>query len=312
MTKRVLWQIGNALGKTVKIDVNTLQEWGNIHGGFYYRKSKCRHYWHKKDSCALTAEEDREQNSVGDLVGEAIVVGRETAAPSEGVSFGPWMIVQKNQRRNSRTTNGNVGDKGRKSNSEGIKGDIVGGLMQKIHDHKSLLMDTHPCVLSSRPRFFKFIASWLEDSSFKDLVTGAWSVDRPWLEAVNIFQENATTRNSDLFGNIFHRKRHVLARLKGVNKQLSMVPHGGGACFGSCSNKAYGVGVLKDIYHDPGHCNRWSGINLFPQVQRDSLDAILAIPTNEEIHATVGDMGPWKAPGPDNLHPMFFSPNGIQ
>ncbi|KAJ1388716.1 hypothetical protein SESBI_38910 [Sesbania bispinosa] len=60
----------------------------------------------------------------------SMVDRRDTLVPSEGDSFGPWMIVQKNQRHNSRTTSGKVGGKGRAAGLEGINGDNVGVLKQ--------------------------------------------------------------------------------------------------------------------------------------------------------------------------------------
>ncbi|KAJ1434566.1 hypothetical protein SESBI_05434 [Sesbania bispinosa] len=124
--KRVLWSIGNALGKTVKIDVNTLQERGNVHGDFIIDREKfaricievdlnriliskfssegriypveyeglhlvcfqCGRYGHKKDNYSLTAMEDGKKTQLErDPVGESTVARRETAAPSEDKGF---------------------------------------------------------------------------------------------------------------------------------------------------------------------------------------------------------------------------------
>ena len=67
---------------------------------------------------------------------------------------------------------------------------------------------------------FRFMASWLVDRSFQDVVKEE-DFDS-WHDAVGQFQIKASDWNHNCFGNIFHKKRQILARLEGINAQLDM------------------------------------------------------------------------------------------
>ncbi|KAJ1441395.1 Ribonuclease H-like superfamily [Sesbania bispinosa] len=84
-------------------------------------------------------------------------------------------------------------------------------------DHKSILLRLHGCVpfvRSNRP--FRFFSPWIADDSFKRVVEEAWQVDGQWNFKVRKFQEKVLDWNANHFGNIFHRKRRLLARMEGV------------------------------------------------------------------------------------------------
>ncbi|KAJ1378330.1 Zinc finger, CCHC-type [Sesbania bispinosa] len=147
--KRVLWRIGNVLGKTVKVDANTLSEKGNINGDFSTERAKfaricievdlnriliskfdlegrifpveyedlhlvcfqCGRYGHRKDACPLLAAGESSK-TVEPQGGDGIPQQqREPEPKAADASFGPWMIAQRPQRRNSKNQNGNVGKK---------------------------------------------------------------------------------------------------------------------------------------------------------------------------------------------------------
>ncbi|KAJ1401857.1 hypothetical protein SESBI_28487 [Sesbania bispinosa] len=93
--------------------------------------------------------------------------------------------------------------------------------------HKPLLLDPSPCTHINAPKPLCFLVSWLEESSFKEIVSGAWGRELSWCDVVQIFQRSMLEWNQNDFGNIIPKKRRVLARLEGVNKQLCMDHHGG-------------------------------------------------------------------------------------
>ncbi|KAJ1413531.1 Ribonuclease H-like superfamily [Sesbania bispinosa] len=87
-------------------------------------------------------------------------------------------------------------------------------------DHKPILLRLHGggySVRSNRP--FRFLAPWLADASFKNVVEEAWQVEGNWNYKVRNFQDKVLKWNSNHYGNIFHRKRRILARMKGINNR---------------------------------------------------------------------------------------------
>lgn len=66
---------------------------------------------------------------------------------------------------------------------------------------------------------------WLSHPSFPDLVENAWGEGRNRLIAsLTSFQEKAKMWNKEVFGNLFFRKRRVVARLFGIHKKLVVYP----------------------------------------------------------------------------------------
>ncbi|KAJ1412156.1 Ribonuclease H domain [Sesbania bispinosa] len=59
-----------------------------------------------------------------------------------------------------------------------------------------------------------FLAPSLADASFKNVAEEAWHIDGHWNCRVRNFQEKVLAWNANHFGNIFHRKRRLLARIE--------------------------------------------------------------------------------------------------
>ncbi|XP_052290822.1 uncharacterized protein LOC127900258 [Citrus sinensis] len=98
---------------------------------------------------------------------------------------------------------------------------IVLHLPKFISDHRPLLVNeniTPPRNLDSRP--FRFQAAWLTNDGFKDFVANSWDRNVTYLEAANLFQVKVMEWNRQHFGNIFWRKRRLLARLGGIQRAL--------------------------------------------------------------------------------------------
>ena len=62
---------------------------------------------------------------------------------------------------------------------------------------------------------------WLHHPEFHDVVRGAWEQESILPSAIKLFTSRATHWNKTVFGNLFARKRRLLARINGTQKALS-------------------------------------------------------------------------------------------
>lgn len=92
-------------------------------------------------------------------------------------------------------------------------------------DHNPILIDTSLTQHVFRPRPFCIETIWFSDPSFPNLVRDSWLC---FPHDVNLeikdFMNRALKRNREVFGNIFHKKKHLLACLNGIQKSLSFRP----------------------------------------------------------------------------------------
>uniref|UniRef100_A0A2N9F7H7 Reverse transcriptase domain-containing protein n=1 Tax=Fagus sylvatica TaxID=28930 RepID=A0A2N9F7H7_FAGSY len=98
--------------------------------------------------------------------------------------------------------------------------------LPRVHsDHTPILLDTEPAQHHFGDRPFRFETIWLTDLSFPKLVHESWQT---FPNNVNLALADFTTRvtswNKQEFGNIFYRKRRLLARINGVQKALARHP----------------------------------------------------------------------------------------
>ena len=91
-------------------------------------------------------------------------------------------------------------------------------------DHCPVLMEMQPRRGGGRNRPFKFQTCWLSDPSFPNIVNRAWRHPVMLVDAINKFTEEATRWNRMQFGNVFNRKKNIMARLNGVQWALSTRP----------------------------------------------------------------------------------------
>ena len=86
-----------------------------------------------------------------------------------------------------------------------------------------LALDNPPIRTGERP--FQFQSIWLSHESFPPIVRDAWEGNQQNVRrAINTFTLKARNWNKEEFGNIFWRKRNLLARLGGVEKALAQNP----------------------------------------------------------------------------------------
>lgn len=95
-------------------------------------------------------------------------------------------------------------------------------------DHCPLLISPNgfmPLHHINRP--FRFQAAWLRHESFHDFVQDKWHREEKLIPALAKLSEDLQKWNKEIFGNIFHKKRSLLARIAGVQKALINQPNRG-------------------------------------------------------------------------------------
>ncbi|XP_075633611.1 uncharacterized protein LOC142606095 [Castanea sativa] len=66
---------------------------------------------------------------------------------------------------------------------------------------------------------------WLSHPTFQSIFREAWSGPTGLSSAVAIFVDKVKIWNKNIFGNLFHRKKRLLARLRGIQVALSTHPN---------------------------------------------------------------------------------------
>ncbi|XP_026458657.1 uncharacterized protein LOC113359200 [Papaver somniferum] len=130
---------------------------------------------------------------------------------------------------------------------------------------------------------YKIFKCWKLSPEFKDVLSNAWSKrakgSRSFVMAVKLsnIKDDLQYWNDNSFGHI----KKTIHKLNSEIEKLQPMPH----------NLAL---VLKDVK---------------PIVSDEVNLSLVAIPTTEEIYATIKDMEPWKSPGPDGFPTGFFRDN---
>ena len=93
-------------------------------------------------------------------------------------------------------------------------------------DNCPLLLNLNLSLGERNNRPFRFQPFWLSHNEFPVLVREAWSGQDPYLpDAISVFTSKALRWNKDVFGNMFTRKKIIMARLLGVQKALASCPN---------------------------------------------------------------------------------------
>ncbi|XP_050211700.1 uncharacterized protein LOC126661863 [Mercurialis annua] len=77
-------------------------------------------------------------------------------------------------------------------------------------------------VSKSEPKAFRFLAAWLGDKAFPELVKNIWSEPDTFSNSIQKFTGVVKDWNFKEFGNIFKKKNSLLARLGEIQKALDM------------------------------------------------------------------------------------------
>ena len=94
--------------------------------------------------------------------------------------------------------------------------------LPKLHsDHRPILVRFGRSLKKMNVvRPFRFLAAWLTDQSFQSLVAKEWCNSKGYTRAAHDFVDKVSVWNKENFGNIFKRKRNLLARLNGIQHAL--------------------------------------------------------------------------------------------
>ncbi|XP_075670276.1 uncharacterized protein LOC142640060 [Castanea sativa] len=92
-------------------------------------------------------------------------------------------------------------------------------------NHYPVMLSTDSRHGLNLPQPFRFQPIWLSHQTFPGVVNEAWANSIPLARAVEEFPIKARAWNINIFRNLFHRKKRVLARLKGVQVALSSSPN---------------------------------------------------------------------------------------
>ena len=101
---------------------------------------------------------------------------------------------------------------------------VVTHLPRIYSDHHLVLIELFNPNPDRANRPFHFQSMWLLHPDFSRVVREAWPEGRLLNLATREFTRNVKKWNVEVFGNLFARKRRVLARLNGTQKALANNP----------------------------------------------------------------------------------------
>ncbi|XP_019180199.1 PREDICTED: uncharacterized protein LOC109175391 [Ipomoea nil] len=91
-------------------------------------------------------------------------------------------------------------------------------------DHAPILISTMLSHKQSGPKEFKYNATWASHPEFPNFIKNNWNSDQSLEQAKKALATKLQSWNRNSFGNIFQRKRRVLARIKGTQRALDSHP----------------------------------------------------------------------------------------
>ncbi|XP_061373781.1 uncharacterized protein LOC133316100 [Gastrolobium bilobum] len=205
-----------------------------------------------------------------------------------------------------------------------------------------ILKDASGDFCSGEIKPFRFLATWLTNESFSGIVNKCWNRNKNWIPAKNEFHKEAAAWHQHIFKKDQRRKYQIQRRLRGVDNQLNGGPNESlerlhrelwnsrffhtATVARTRKNKVTAlknergewvqdqealkdmvVGFFKNLYGGDDHCNqKLNTENLFPVLDDQKWRDIGKMPMVEEIRRTIFRMQPYKAPGADGLHAIFF------
>ena len=92
-------------------------------------------------------------------------------------------------------------------------------------DHCPLWIRAGDFCATNIAKPFRFLAACLNHSDLKNLVENNWNNDLCWHDNISQFTKSATSWNSNVFGQIFFKKRRLMSRLHGIQRSLSQGPN---------------------------------------------------------------------------------------
>ena len=97
-------------------------------------------------------------------------------------------------------------------------------LTQCHSDPCPVLLESNPSNSIRLPRPFRFQSCWITDLDLPRVVSQAWDLSNHLREAISNFEKDAVNWNKNHFGNVFGKKRRLMARLRGIQKEMAVRP----------------------------------------------------------------------------------------
>ncbi|KAK9988333.1 hypothetical protein SO802_028572 [Lithocarpus litseifolius] len=94
-------------------------------------------------------------------------------------------------------------------------------LPRSSSDHCPVLMELEPQPNIRLNRPFRFHSFWLSDNPFPKIVQNAWSTESGLYSSIKKFKRDASEWNRVHFGNIFAKKKRILARISGIQRSMA-------------------------------------------------------------------------------------------
>lgn len=97
---------------------------------------------------------------------------------------------------------------------------VVQHLPRIRSDHSPILFCSHYQPLSFSPRPFRCERFWLSQPDFLSVSKDVWANNHelPIFDTLHVLKDRLISWNKESFGNIFARKRRLLARMKGIDR----------------------------------------------------------------------------------------------
>ena len=97
-------------------------------------------------------------------------------------------------------------------------------LTRTYSDHCPVLIELFGYTPSGQNKPFRFHTMWLLHPRFPNIVQEAWTAGKDLQESIMDFVGKAKHCNYNVFGNLFAKKKRVLARINGTQKALASRP----------------------------------------------------------------------------------------
>ena len=101
----------------------------------------------------------------------------------------------------------------------------INDLARTHSDHCLVLLKFENAPASKLTRPFRFQPMWMSHPLFSGILRDSWADDLHLKPNVDKFTADVKIWNKEVFGNLFHRKNRVEARLKGVQTSLAFCPN---------------------------------------------------------------------------------------
>ncbi|KAL4281384.1 hypothetical protein GQ457_03G041560 [Hibiscus cannabinus] len=98
-------------------------------------------------------------------------------------------------------------------------------LLKLGSDHRPIMLDSGGRHEKTGSTLFRYIVAWNEHEDFPKMLARSWSHDLSLHENISQFQQQSRTWSVEVFGIIDHKKRQLLARLRGIERSLEAGPN---------------------------------------------------------------------------------------